>query len=433
MSDLSHKCFCVVDHHGLFVDIARRLAESGSRVFYHTPEDKRDLINDAVVGAGLPGVTCCDDFWLVKDHVDCFVFPDIRHEGEQKELRDQGFAVWGAGAGMNLELDRLFFLEKLEELGLDVPPYTVIYGLDDLTKFLKDKENIWIKFSKWRGSWETTHWRNWKQDVHNLDYWAVKFGGIKENVIFICFPKIETDLEIGADTYCVNGKWPSLMLHGIERKDEAYFSAVTPRNKMPEELLPIMDAFSPYLKEVGYACQWSMETRVKKPKNYFIDATTRGGLPSTATFLKARNVPEIIFYGAHGELIDPDYGFKFSAECMVKISGHQGAWETIDLPDEVKQNLMLADYCEVKNQVWFPADEEGQITEIGWLVAVGNTPKEVAARMNELADMLPDGADASVEALADVFREIEKEHEEGIKFTDQPMPEPDVVLAEPTK
>ncbi len=245
---------------------------------------------------------------------------------------------------------------------------------------------------------------------------------------FICFPEIETELEIGADTYNVGGRWPSTMLHGIERKDEAYFSAVTQRDKMPEQLLPIMEAFSPFLAEVGYACQWSMECRVTKDANYFIDATTRGGLPSTQSFLAASNVPEIIWSGAHGELVEPDYPFKFSAECMVKVAGTDRAWETIVLDDELKQHIGFQDCCEVSGQTWFPADEEKPITEIGWLCATGDTPTEVAQRMNELADMLPDGADAAVEALADVIREVEAEQQQGIKFTNLPMPDPEVVL-----
>jgi hypothetical protein len=428
------KVFAVVDHHGLFLPLALRLGETGAKVWYCTPQDRRDLLNDGIVGDGMKkrGVFCTDDYWLHKAETDTFVFPDIRHCGEQLELRSQGKAVWGAGRGMDLELDRIFFLQKLRELGLDVPPFEVVTGLSKLADYLKEKEDIWIKVSKWRGSWETFHWRSQKQDAHNLDLWRVRFGGLKELIRFICFPKIETDLEIGADTYNVRGQWPEYMLHGIERKDEAYFSAVTKREDMPEQLTPVMDAFSPYLEEVGYACQWSMEVRVAKDANYFIDATTRGGLPSTASFLKARNVAEVIYHGARGEFVEIEYGFKFSAEAMVKISGQPGAWDTIDLDPEVKAELMLSDCCEVNGQTWFPADEEASISEIGWLRATGDTPTEVGERMNELADMLPDGADANVEALADVIREIESEHKQGIHFTDAKMPPPEIVLAEET-
>jgi hypothetical protein len=216
-------------------------------------------------------------------------------------------------------------------------------------------------------------------------------------------------------------------LHGIEKKDSAYFSAVTPREKMPEELLPIMDAFSPFLKEVGYRNQWSMEVRVKPPKNYFIDATTRGGLPSTASFLAAKNVDEVIYHGARGEFVDIDYGFKFSAECMVNMKGSEHAWGTAVLPPEVRKNLLFQQCCDEDGQLWYPPlHTEGNT--IGWLRSTGDSPKEVLVNMNKLADALPDGLDAQVEDLAAVIREIEAEGEQGIKFTDAKMPDPAIVL-----
>jgi hypothetical protein len=426
--NLQGKCFCVCDFQGLFVGVARRLAESGARVLYQTPVDKRKLFNDAVVGGGIEGVDLIKSFWDYKNEIDAFVFPDIEFEAEQRELREQGFAVWGAGAAMNLELDRLFFLKKLAELGLDVPPHEVVRGLSRLVDYLKNKQDIWIKVSEFRGSFETFHWRSWRQDEHNIACWSFKFGGIKEHIVFICFPKIETELEIGVDSYNVGGKWPSMMLHGIEEKNEGYFSAVTPFEKMPEQIVPIMKAFSPYLKEAGCASQISMEVRVAKEGNFFIDFTARGGLPSSASFLKCKNAPEIFFYGAHGELVEPDYGFKFSCEAMVKIHGSPESWETVELAAKVGENLMLSDYCEVNGKIWFPADEGGSITDIGWLVATGDTPTETAETINKLADELPDGADANVEAIASVIREIESEHQEGIEFTKEKMPDPSIVL-----
>ena len=434
MTDLSSKTFLVKDHHGLFICLARRLAETGAKVFYQTPTDRRDGINEAVIGDGMAKsergpIVCVDDLWLVKRQVDCFVFPDIRHAGEQVELREQGYPVWGAGLGMQLELDRLFFLKKLEEFGLDVPPYEVVTGVSALREHLKDKENIWVKLSKWRGSWETFHWRSWQEDAHRFDIWGVRFGGVKELLNFICFPEIDTKLEIGGDTYNVDGQWPSLMLHGIEAKDKAYFGAVTQRDHMPKELLPVMEAFSPFLKQSGYRQQWSMEVRVTDEASFFIDCTTRGGLPSTGSqILAMSNLPEVIFHGAAGNFVEAQYNCKFTAECMVSVSGEQNAWETIVLPDELRPHLMLADYCEVNGQPWFPCDED-KIDEIGWLVATGDTPTETAQRMNELADMLPDGADAAVESLADIIREVEAEQDKGIRFTDAPMPEPEIVLA----
>ncbi len=296
-----------------------------------------------------------------------------------------------------------------------------------MADYLKKEKNKFIKVSMWRGSFETKHFRSWAEDAGLIDVWAVRFGGLKEHIPFLVFDEIPTKLEIGGDTYCVHGQWPASMLHGIEKKDEAYFAAVTPKGDMPDELTHIMDAFSPFLAECGYSGQWSMEVRVTEDEAYFIDATTRGGLPSTATFLSAKNVPEILWHGAAGELVEIDYGFKFSAECMVKIKGEPDAWASIILPDELKPWLKISDCCELDGKFWFPSDGPA-IEEIGWLVAVGDTPTEVAKTMNAQADLLPDGAEASVEALADVLREIEAEQDAGIEFTDQEIPDPAIVL-----
>lgn len=426
MTDLSSKTFGVFDHFGLFVGIARRLAESGARVMYCTPEDRNDRINEAIIGDGMHDIHCVDNLWDSKKKIDCFVFPDIRHSGMQEELRSQGIPVWGSHKGMELEQDRLFFLKKLAELQLDVPKYEVIQGVSNLAAYLKDKKDIWIKVSKWRGSWETSHWRSWEEDWQNLDQWAVKFGGIKECIRFICFPKIDTDLEIGADTYCVDGQFPQMMLHGIERKDSAYFAAVTPKHKMPEQLVPIMDAFSPFLKEVGYRNQWSMEVRVTERENFFIDATTRGGLPSTNSFLAANNVAEIIYHGARGEFMEIDYGYRFSAECMVTLKSNPLEWRTTVLNQQIRKEFLAQQCCEVKGQLWYPPVYE--TNTIGWIRTTGNTPKEVLEKMNKLSDELPDGANADVEALADVIREIESEQKQGIKFTDEEIPSPEIVL-----
>lgn len=427
--NLSGVTFCVVDH-GFFLPVARRLAESGARVLYHNPSWQKafPIINEGIIGEGFKDIEWCPDLWPVKHEVDCFVFPDIYHQGLQTELRSQGFPVWGSGDGMQLETNRTFFLTKLKELGLDVPEYEIVTGITNLRLFLQDKKDIYIKVSRWRGSWETRHWRSFKEDGHKLDNWAFKFGGVREHIRFICFPKIDTKLEIGCDTFNIHGQWPDLMLHGIEKKDEAYFSAVTKKSDMPEELTHIMDAFSEYLQKVEYRGAWSMEVRVTESEAFFIDATTRGGLPSTGSQLMAMtNFAKVVLAGAQGVLEQPEYNCQFTAECMVKISGDAGAWETIVVPDALKQNLKLADCCEVDGQVWFPSDEN-PICEIGWLVATGGTPTETFEQMNELADELPDGADAAVESLADIVREIEEEEKQGIHFTEQPLPDPEVVL-----
>jgi len=72
------------------------------------------------------------------------------------------------------------------------------------------------------------------EDSGILDVWAVRFGPAQNMVRFIVCEPIDTPLEIGGDTYCVDGQWPSLMLHGDEKKDKGYIGTVTKREDMPE-------------------------------------------------------------------------------------------------------------------------------------------------------------------------------------------------------
>lgn len=259
---------------GLFLPLARKLGTQFSKVYYFTHWMKGfPVVNDAVIGEGFPEIERVDDIWDVVDQIDLSVFPDIQNAGLQLHLEGMGIPVWGSRNGDRLETRRQLFHHVLEEVGLPVPKYETIVGLSKLTKYLMDKENKFIKISKYRGSLETYHWKSWRQDGITLYYWGLRFGLVKDLIPFMVFDALETDLEIGGDTYCVDGQWPSIMLHGDEYKDKAYLGAVTNREDMPDQIKEVLDAFGTILKDYRYRNQWSMELRVVDDKAYFIDPT----------------------------------------------------------------------------------------------------------------------------------------------------------------
>jgi hypothetical protein len=428
VKELSDSTILVRDN-GLFLPVARRLARDAKRVLYFTDcENAYPKINDAVTGDGFPDIERVKDIWDVKNEVDCFVYYDIGHSGEQAELRSQGFPVWGSGKADEQELDRELFMRTIKNIGLPDAPFDVVPGLVSLREFLEDKEDVYIKVSRYRGSFETSHFRSMELDRGLLDLWGVRFGPVSELIRFLVFPNIKTDLEIGCDTYCINGQWPQTMLHGIEWKDKSYFASVTARDKMPEHVQEVLEKYGKVLSKAGHHGAFSMELRVKDDTAYFIDPTPRGGLPSTSSQIALwKNFSEIIWAGAHGELVEPEPASKFSAESIVTMKGHENAWRTAALPDKLADSLMLTGCCMVEDGVVsFPPDPDGDA--VGWLVATGNTMEQVVEKMNALADELPDGMDANTETLAYVIKEIDQAQEEGIEFTSQETPEPGVVF-----
>ena len=406
------------------------MAEKCSRVIYCNPEVRAfPSIKQGCLGRGFEGVEHVKEFWPHLQDIDLFVFPDSNLSRLQRHLETQGCKVWGSREGQDFEQRRKFFMETLDQLGMDVAPYVEIVGLDALREHLRDKEDKWIKVSHWRGDMETTHWRNWRLDEGWLDWMAVNLGPLKKLFTFLVFDAIETDLEIGGDTYNVLGKWPSLMLNGFEGKDKTYMATVMKRGDMPDQIQDILEAFAPLLANCDYRNHISFEVRVKGDKAYWNDATQRAGMPSSASQqLLYENYPEIVWAGANGELLDPEPAYLFSIETIItsKGGGHD-CWDAVEVPRAIERFCRFSNCCIVDGLYCFPPDElKG--SDLGWLTAQANTPRAAFEKIKGYADQLPDGLNADVESLVEIVKEIESAAAEGIPFTEKPLPTPEEIV-----
>lgn len=419
----------LVFDHGLFLPLAQKLAETYKRVLYHTPwEQSFPTLDKCIIGDGFDRVEWCGDIWKVKKDVDLFIFPDIQHAGLQQELKDQGCAVWGSGSADTLEMNREKFHRVLGEVGLEVPVFERIMGVTALGKHLRDKTDKIIKISKYRGSFETGKWRNWAVDEGLINSFAVRFGPARELVPFLVFDPIDTEIELGCDTFNVRGQWPDKMIQGYENKDAGFLCAVRPTEKMPEQVREVLDAFGPVLGEHGYANSFSMEIRVQDDKSYFIDPCCRFPMPPTSSKLELwSNLSLVILAGAHGELVQPETSAPFSAECAVKLKMEKGEWGCIQIPPELEQWLKCSNCCNVDGVTGFPPLEFRDDT-IGWLVATGDTIKETLATLVERVGLLPAGLDVNLMPLVELLEQIHAAEAQGIEFTPQEVPEPESVL-----
>lgn len=420
----------LVYDHGLFLPLARQLAKHFKRVLYHSPwVESFPTLNKCIIGDGFPDIERCDDIWDCKQDVDLFVFPDIYDSGLQRELESQGFPVWGSKRGDMMEIYRQRFIKALEKRGFEVAKHTVITGLTQLRIHLVSEQDKYIKISKYRGSLETTHWRDWKHDEGLLDQWSVKFGPAKELIQFIVFDSIETDLEIGGDTYCIDGQYPEQMVNGFEWKDKGYFGTVTDTPQMPEQILEVNQAFSQELAEVRYRNFISSEIRVAGDKFYFIDPTRRMPCPAgSSQMMLYSNLGDIIWRGANGELVQPEMAGKFAAECVLTSKCEKGMWVTAEFDDALADHVFMGNSCMIDGAYAFPpTDQHGE--ELGWLVVVGDTPQETIDSMLEKSKLLPDGVCANTESLVDLLKEMNSAQDEGIPVTNQELPQPESVIA----
>lgn len=419
---------CVVDH-GLFLPIALKLAEQMKHVYYFSPvESMMPRLCDGMVGDGFDNVTRINSPWEAKGKVDLFVFPDIGFGHLQKELRSQGYPVWGHNGGDILETHRGRQLMMLHTLDMDVPPFEIIHGMANLKSFLMDAEDKYIKISKWRGDWETFHWRSWTEDEGALDQAACHLGPIKEHVVFYVFDAIDTDIEDGVDTYCIDGHWPTLVLHGMERKDKGFLCAVQELDKISKAVTIVNDKFGPVLGEYSYRGFFSSEVRIKDEFSYFIDPTCRAGSPPSQVMCELfDNLGDIIWAGAQGILVDPVPTAQFGVQALLSCKRDKDEWLTLDIPEELDPWVKCGFATRVDDVLRIAPNPLGDM--IGWLCATGNTVEESINNLKVLAKGLPCGIDCDISSLASLLHEMEEAKEEGVVLS-KDIPEPAVAMEE---
>lgn len=421
---------CVVDH-GAYLPLARRLAKDYGRVLYYTPwEEAYPTVNRCCIGDGFEDIERCDDIWTVKDEIDLFVFPDILHGGLQEELVRQGCRVWGSKNGCELETDRLLFLKTLQDTNLELPPMIEVRGVTELRQELRDKTDQYIKISRFRGTMETYHWRSYDEDRCWLDALAVKLGPLADLLRFLVCEPIDTDIEIGGDTYCIDGRYPSHMIEGYEWKDKSAFGRIKRREEMAECIQAVQEAFAPVLASYAYRNYFSCEIRVKDDRFYFLDPCCRGPLPLTGSQCALyQNLSEIIWEGADGNVVEPEFDDTYCCECILSTSGDPRTWSAIRVPEELSDAMKISDCCCVDNQILArPPDDTHESREIGWLVATGKTPREAVQNQLDLAKQLPDGICAATESLANLMSEIAEAESKGIEFTPLSLPKPEETI-----
>lgn len=429
MKEPKDATFLVFDH-GLFLPLALELAKTAKRVIYHNAAqvDAFPTLAKSIVGDGYDNIEVTDEPFSHRKEIDCAVFPDIYEADKQSVFEELGVQVWGSRDGDKLEIYRGRFLKALAEVGLEVPEHRVLTGLSSLGASLMELPEAYVKISRFRGTMETFHWRGMAEDEDWLHMMAVKLGPAKENMVFYVFEPIDTDIEVGCDTFTIGGRVPEEVLVGYEMKDRSYFGAVTHSRELPQPLFKSLDLFSPEMEGNRYRNFISTEVRIKGDHFYFIDPTRRAGVPSGLSQFKLyANLPEIILAGAQGELVQPELNAKFSCECIMTAKGEKTCWTVVDFPEGLRDSIGCPGSCQIDGRICWPPDDSGE-HEIGWLHSMADTPKECIQGMLDKAADLPDGVIAATESLADLLKEIESGKSQGVPFTSKPLPEPAVVV-----
>lgn len=439
MKDIADVTACVIDR-GTFWPVATRLARDCKKVYYHNPNgDQFKTVAKNCLGYGHEDVELIDDgYWKIKNEIDLWVFPDCDDHGLQWQLESEHRPVWGSKDAYAEETMRGVWIETCERIGLPMPRTHVIKGLTNLRLFFREheRETFFVKISTFRGDCETFKACEPCAIENKLDVLALKFGPFKESRTFYVQEPIDTDIEGGADSYYVNGDYPNKIILGYERKGESYFATWKDREDMPPEIWKSSEAIAPLLAGYNYCNMVSSEVWVKQhpehrigdSESFMLDPCLRFPSPAGEEELEMyENFSEIIYRGACGEMVQPEMAAKFCGEAVIAYCGDREGWKSIQVPEEVRRWVKLYACGYEDGAYHFPPSQDPDA--IGCAVALGDTPEEVVDKLKEISEALEDCAvELKIEPMAHLFKEIEEAKKQGIEFSEQEIPEPEIVI-----
>jgi phosphoribosylamine-glycine ligase len=416
--NLKDKTALIYDY-GLFTELARTLSKKFKKVYYFVPwQSAFPKSNQRVVGTGIDGVERIQDFFDYVDKADIIVFPDVHNGDLQVFLEKMGKNVWGSRKGEEMELFRDSMKEHMKKLGLYTTPYKVVKGMDALRDYLKKHDKVYVKQNITRGDKETFRSSSYKVIETVLDEMEHNLGALKYTKEFVVEDALDDAVEIGCDMYTVNGKYPQETLVGIEVKGMGLCGRIIPYDKISTKLTDFNTKIAPTLKNYGYRGFLSTEVRISKDKPpYMVDLCCRCPSPPNELYqLMYKNLPEIIWYGAQGYIIDPEYKHEYGIQANIHASWVEKNWEPIFFPEKYRENIKLKNLCIINGKHYCVPQDAGS-SGIGAIVAEGDTLDECVEQIKKIANTIEaHGIEVEMDSIDTALEEFDKLEKLGVKI-----------------
>jgi hypothetical protein len=404
---------------GVYSYRAEEFARVFKNVYYYMPdsaaypESTRDCI-----GADLDGVERVYDFDKYLKKCDWLYFPDCYDGEKQMALREQGYPVFGEGSAGRLEMDKEFFYEHLESVGLEVPYTYVAENFEEVVSYLDDKQDKWVKpaDSYSRADWETYHWVNKNQGRRWINEIRYRLGIRCDDLRVLIQDGIKDCIcEPGYDGLNVLGQYVDDVLLGYEDKDSSYLGRIC--FEVPKPIKTINDKMAPILKELGCQGHWTIEEKITKDgKIYFLDPTLRCPEPGGAIFdVIYENYPESCREIAHGRLPKLKYKKRYCAQIMLYSSVHEKEQICVEFPKELKPYIKLKNHTKTKNYYTIIPNDNGGY--FGGVVGVGSSIKEAKENALDIfSQITAEGMSFDKSSFDRIEESISKGKAAGINF-----------------
>lgn len=412
---------------GNYLPQALKLSESFAKMYYHIPDlSPFPTPHSDAIGTGYPQIEVLMSLWDNLNLFDIVIIPDIYLGDYALVLRQLGKLVFGGSLDL-IETQRDQFYTMQDRLGMDIAPFQVVKGFKALRKTIKQKKNdgSYTKINYYRGATETFKYENFNHSEPMLDKIEYELGPLAEDLVYIVQEPIDGDvIEIGMDSYVVNGNLPNTFMFGVEAKDSAYLGKVENISTVPDAINQINNQFKPALQAYKAINFYSTEVRcdLKSGKNYYNDICARMPQPASNLYLEMyTNMGQIIEEGAKGNLIEPITKAKYGCELLLKSKWVSTDFLTLSYPEEYEPYIKLKGSFIRNGQHYvipFKRAANYDLDAFGSVVVIGNDKQQVMDKALEIAKSV-EGYDVyfQTDVLESINQEIlNLEEKIGYKF-----------------
>lgn len=407
---------CIYDS-GSFTPLAQALVDKVKKVYYFSTWEKDGFpeMKDDNIGTGIKGVTRLSHPFSKIDEIDLWIFPDVYYQDVQILLKRLGKLVWGSGTSAWMELDRFALKEWTKENKMPTSNAEIYTGMEDVIKNMPPER--FIKFSKYRGDTETFKYYDKDRSEYRAKEIELHLGILSKEVEVMGDERID-GFEIGADTYTVDGIYPTNMLWGIEIKDAGYIGKISSPSNLPRQLHYINDKLKPVFKEENYRGYFTYEIRTKSlTDGYLTDMTTRlPDPPYEAHLAMVDNIAEIMYYGAQGIMVQPKYNSSYCAIVIMMSDFAEDNIMPIKVPKEVRPYTYIMGLMERDNE-WYSITNKHWGGGFGAVIGIGKSKDEAVKHcLKNCENIQGDSLLINIDALTKADEEIKKMRKIGVMF-----------------
>ena len=195
-----------------------------------------------------------------------------------------------------------------------------------------------------------------------------------------------------------------------------YVCSVKDWDALPPKLVNIYDKLSTTLEKYQYRNLFALESRVGAGGIWLADPCCRCGSPVSELELNMiANLPEIMWEGANGKLVEPKYKAKYGCEVLIKSQWSPEKPMLIKFPEEYRDQIKLRYAAQFNKETWILPQNSGE--EVGAIVAYGESLEDCMEEVSEIGKQVK-GTQLTVTtgSMDDLKDDLEKLASWGIKF-----------------